>query len=220
MAVFNRSLPVLSARIDEMEKKIAGLKDDLARMEQPDLPVDVARLSDIPEPPDLLPLAAKIQELQREIAEVAESVPVLPSDLARKSDIPEPLNLSPVLQRIDSIESEQDAIHAELKAALSSFSAAASELAESVSQVTETMDVVRRDLAETRTWVGDLGRSWQAHRETVQAVMDDAGDAAGLADRIAAIETRAARDCPDLSPVALRLNTVELQLAEIIGGDE
>jgi hypothetical protein len=211
------SLPALASAINELSAEVEELK---RRPEPQPMPADLVRISDIPEPPDLLPLAAKIQELQREIAEVAGSVPNVPPDMALKSDIPTPQDLSPIMSRFGRIESEQESIRSSLHDAVTRFSSDIHELTGSVSRITETMDVLRRDLTEARTWVGELGRSWQAHRETVQSAIDSAEDVKAMESRIAAMETVAARTCPDLSPVTLRLNRVESQITEIIGGDE
>jgi hypothetical protein len=86
--------------------------------------------------------------MSRRVDAIAESLPSV-DDIARSSDIPKPPDLAPLHAKIQELATEAAAI--------------------------------RADLTETRQWIADLGRSWQAHRaETSQRVSE-------LADMIDAI---------------------------------
>jgi hypothetical protein len=159
------SLPALASAINELSAEVEALK---RRPEPQPMPADLVRISDLPEPPDLLPLVAKIQELQREIAEVAEAIPSL-----------------------DAIETRLD-------------------------QIAHAQDVLRRDLSETRAWVGELGQSWQAFLAQTEQAESVGCD--GLSARIEQLECRT---CPtvDMGPVVARIDNIQQQINEITGGD-
>lgn len=65
---------------------------------------------------------------------------------------------------------------------------------------------LRADLQETRQWLADLGRAWQAHRAELADHV--AAEIQGLRDAVAGV---AARQCPqvDLSGIHARLTSLE-----------
>lgn len=66
------------------------------------------------------------------------------------------------------------------------------------SDIAPQLQVLRDDLTETRRWLAEMGRSWQAHREASDRRISD------LADRIPDVSGFAlAADIPDITDLAL-----------------
>jgi hypothetical protein len=93
------------------------------------------------------------------------------------------------------------------------------------SDITPQLQVLRDDLTETRRWLAEMGRSWQAHRgELDRRIADLAAripDVSGVAmaadipDITGLARTSDIPAVPDLAPLAERVLSVEKELADL-----
>jgi hypothetical protein len=216
------NIPTLARRIDDLSRTVDALQQ---KPEPEPLPADIARLSDIPEPLDQLPLAAKIEELQREIEEVQETARTSPvtDRLAELSAAVESQATQTASIRDDLTETRRWL--AEMGRAWQSHK---STVVEQVSAVTARVaelravspDLVARidqDLAGLADAVHALDVRAAEISATIPALPDDIAllsnipapvdlseilDRVGsLAERVVAVESRTCPDVPDLEPV-------------------
>lgn len=140
------NLPAIRAAFDALESDLDTIRSMIEAIPAAELPDDLAVKSDIPEPPDLMPICTRVDELTVLVDKLADMIPD-ESSIQSVADARAGAKVGPVKGRLTQLWQD-----------LSEEKARVDELV----KATSTITTIKQDLTETRQWLADLGRVVQS----------------------------------------------------------